>query len=160
MDSVRSPIISCPHCGSALVGVGGNGVPRSLECSCGYIWCLDKGPVIELKQEDGRRRQSYITEAEFNRIKGLQGEGLSQKKIASIVGRSSASVFKVLKMEEYTPPFNYMRDVMGITDEKRARILELFAEDKHTQKEISEMIGVAQSTVSLTVRAHRTGVVA
>lgn len=156
--SVRPPKIKCPHCDLELIKVGGNGIPRALECFCGYVWCLDKGPVIELKQEDKRRRQSYVTEAEFNRIKELKGEGLSQRKIAAIVDRSGPTVFNVCKKEKYTPPFNHMRDVMGMTDEKRGRILELFDEDKYTQKAIGEMTGVAQSTVSITIRTRRTGV--
>ena len=153
MMSVRPPKIICPHCDLELVRVGGNGVPRALECFCGYVWCLDKGPaIVEERKQIAEKRRHHVTEEDFNRIKALDQEGHSQKQIAVLVGRSAGTVCKFCKMDEYVRSDYYNS---GELDEKRTRILELFDSREHKQKDIAKIVEVSQSYVSKTIAERR-----
>ena len=154
---MKKPLLCCPHDNRELDRIGGNGVPRSLECSCGYVWVIDKGVTVDAFCAHARasyRTAVPLTEKEFNRIKELAKKpGITQTEIAARMNRSTATISHVLKRDKYVPP-RIGKSI--VTDKLRDRMIALKkSKKKYSQKVIAVKLNVSESVVSTTLKKAR-----
>lgn len=143
---IREPIkeegqLICPHDNQALVPVGGNGKPRSLECSCGYVWYL--GAKIEISEgriySPAPQSRRLLPETR-ERIKKMLDEGKDRKVVAELCGVQLSVV-------------DYYKARAGLTEknprvpvERKNKVIELIKQ-KMTNKAISKKMGIPINAV-------------
>ena len=144
--SIRKPIIKeghifCPHDDQGLVPVGGNGKPRSLECSCGYVWYLgEKIEISNCAEGIPSHHNKRIPPETKEAIKRMLHDHVNRKDIAEAMDVSVEIVDYYKKQDGLTKPNP------RITAEDKKEVVEL-AKQKLTNKVISQRTGLTFNSV-------------